>query len=62
MSYLSGIAGQTGLDVGAMDVEVAKVSFERDEARATIAIRPKNVRAPVRWRSRTYWIAKAING
>jgi len=43
VSYLSTVAAEKGLDISAMDVEVAKVSFERDEARATIAIRPKNV-------------------
>jgi hypothetical protein len=43
VSYLSAIAAEKGLDISAMDVEVAKVSFERDEATATIAIRPKNV-------------------
>lgn len=43
VSYLSAIAAEKGLDISAMDVEVAKVSFERDEARATISIRPKNV-------------------
>ena len=43
VSYLSAIAAEKGLDISAMDVEVAKVSFERDEAQATISIRPKNV-------------------
>jgi hypothetical protein len=41
VAYLNGIAAEKGLDISAMQVDVAKVSFERDEARATIAIRPK---------------------
>jgi hypothetical protein len=43
VSYLATVAAEKGLDMSAMEVEVAKVSFERDEARATISIRPKNV-------------------
>jgi hypothetical protein len=42
VEYLNGIAAKTGLDMSAMQVDVAKVSFERDEARATIAIRAKS--------------------
>ena len=42
VEYLSGRATQIGLDMNSMQVDVAKVSFERDEARATVAIRPKN--------------------
>jgi hypothetical protein len=41
VEYLNGIAAEKGLDISAMQVDVAKVSFERDEARATITIRPK---------------------
>jgi hypothetical protein len=41
VEYLNGIAAEKGLDISAMQVEVAKVSFERDEAQATITIRPK---------------------
>ena len=43
VEYLNGVAAEKGLDISAMTVEVAKVSFEKDEARATIAIRPKGV-------------------
>ena len=43
VEYLSGIAAKTGLDMNSMQVDVAAVSFQRDEARATVAIRPKNM-------------------
>jgi hypothetical protein len=42
IEYLSAKAPQTGLDMNSMTVEVSTVSFERDEARATISIKPKN--------------------
>ena len=43
--YLSGIAAKTGLDMNSMQVDVASVSFQRDEARATVSIRPKSMPA-----------------
>ncbi len=39
---LNGIAAEKGVDFSAMQVEVASVSFERDEAHATITILPKS--------------------
>jgi hypothetical protein len=32
---------QTGLDVSRMDVDVSGMTFERDQARATVVFRPK---------------------
>lgn len=43
VAYLSGIASKTGLDMNSMQVDVTAVSFQRDEARATVSIRPKSV-------------------
>lgn len=43
MDYLNAKAAQTGLDMNAMQVDVASVSFEKDRAFATISIKPKSV-------------------
>ena len=43
VDYLSAIASKTGLDMSSMDVQVAAVMFQRDEARATVSVRPKSV-------------------
>jgi hypothetical protein len=43
MDYLNAKAAQTGLDMNAMQVDVATVSFEKDKAYATISIKPKNL-------------------
>jgi hypothetical protein len=45
VDYLEKRKGQTGLDMGLMNVEVTNVSFEKNEARATVAFRPKDGRA-----------------
>ena len=41
MDYLSSKMSQTGLDPKLMDVEVSGMSFEKDQARATVVFRPK---------------------
>ena len=41
MDYLNARAAQTGLDMGSMDVDVNAMTFQRDEARATVAFRTK---------------------
>jgi hypothetical protein len=45
VDYLEKRKSQTGLDMGLMNVEVTNVSFEKNEARATVAFRPKDARA-----------------
>jgi hypothetical protein len=42
IDYLQERKSQTGLDMGLMQVDVLSVSFEKDQARATIMFRPKN--------------------
>jgi hypothetical protein len=42
VDYLKARTAQTGLDVNLMNVEVTAVSFEKDQARATVYFRPKN--------------------
>jgi hypothetical protein len=41
IDYLNGRMSSTGLDVRLMDVDVSSMSFERDQARATVVFRPK---------------------
>lgn len=41
MEYLASRMSQTGLDPNLMDVEVSGMTFERDQARATVVFRPK---------------------
>ncbi len=41
VDYLKARTAQTGLDVNLLQVDVTSVSFEKDQARATVAIRPK---------------------
>jgi hypothetical protein len=41
IEYLNARMTQTGLDVKLMDVDVSGMSFERDQARATVVFRPK---------------------
>src|SRR5262249_44726956 len=41
VEYLNSRMSQTGLDVSLMDVEVPSMSFERDQARATVVFHPK---------------------
>ncbi len=45
VDYLEKRKSQTGLDMTLMNVEVTNVSFEKNEARATVAFRPKDGRA-----------------
>jgi hypothetical protein len=45
VDYLEQRRSQTGLDMGLMNVEVTNVSFEKNEARATVAFRPKDGKA-----------------
>jgi len=45
VDYLEKRKSQTGLDMSLMNVEVTNVSFEKNEARATVAFRPKDGRA-----------------
>lgn len=42
MEYLTARAAQTGLDMNAMQVEVGATTFEKDTARTTVSITPKN--------------------
>jgi hypothetical protein len=42
VDYLKARTGETGLDVNTMLVEVGAVSFQRDEAHATVLFRPKS--------------------
>ena len=42
VDYLKSRAAQTGLDPNMMSVEVTSVSFQQDQARATVYFRPKN--------------------
>jgi hypothetical protein len=41
VDYLNTRMSQTGLDVSLMDVDISSMSFERDQARATVVFRPK---------------------
>jgi hypothetical protein len=41
VEYLNARMSQTGLDVSKMDVDVSGMTFERDQARATVVFRPK---------------------
>jgi hypothetical protein len=41
LEYLDARAAQTGLNMGAMDVDVSAMTFERDQARATVSFRLK---------------------
>ncbi len=41
VDYLSKRTGQTGLDMNLMDVTVTDVRFDRNEATATVAFKPK---------------------
>jgi hypothetical protein len=41
VDYLSKRTQQTGLDMGLMNVDVTSVSFQKNEAHATIAFKPK---------------------
>ena len=42
VDYLKARAAQTGLDPNMMNVDVTSVSFQQDQARATVYFRPKN--------------------
>jgi hypothetical protein len=42
IEYLNSRAPQTGLDVNAMQVDIASTTFEKDTARVTVSITPKN--------------------
>lgn len=48
IEYLNARAPQTGLDMSAMTVEVAAMSFERDSARVTVSVAPKGVAGGMR--------------
>lgn len=41
VDYLNSKMSTTGLDVSLMDVDISSMSFERDQARATVVFRPK---------------------
>jgi len=41
VEYLNANMSKTGLDVKLMDVDVSGMTFERDQARATVVFRPK---------------------
>jgi hypothetical protein len=41
VDYLRGRMTQTGLNVDSLQVDVTSVAFQKDQARATVAIRPK---------------------
>jgi hypothetical protein len=41
VEYLTARMSQTGLDVKLMDVDISGMTFERDQARATVVFRPK---------------------
>lgn len=41
MDYLSSNQSRIGLDPKAMQIDVTSVSFQKDQARATVAFRPK---------------------
>jgi hypothetical protein len=42
IDYLQARKSQTGLDINLMQVDVVSVSFEKDQARATVMFRPKS--------------------
>ncbi len=42
IDYLKARTAQTGLNVDLLQVDVTSVSFDRDQARASVSIRPKN--------------------
>jgi hypothetical protein len=42
IDYLQARKSQTGLDMSLMQVDVVSVSFEKDQARATLMFRPKS--------------------
>jgi len=44
VDYLEKRKSQTGLDMSLMNVEVTNVTFEKNEARATVAFRPKEAK------------------
>jgi hypothetical protein len=46
MDYFSSVAAKNGLDLSAMQVDIPAVTFEKDHARATVAISPKGASAP----------------
>jgi hypothetical protein len=41
VDYLEARTAQTGLNISSLQVDVTTVAFQKDEARATVAIRPK---------------------
>jgi hypothetical protein len=41
VTYLNARMSETGLDVSRMDVDISSMSFERDQARATVVFRAK---------------------
>jgi hypothetical protein len=43
VEYLAARAPQIGLDVNSMNVEIGATTFEKDTARATVSITPKNM-------------------
>jgi hypothetical protein len=45
LDYLNARQQQTGLDMNLIQVDVTTISFQRNEARATISFRPKNSEA-----------------
>ncbi len=45
LDYLQQRKAETGLDMSSMQVDVVSVSFDKDQARATVMFRPKNTEA-----------------
>jgi hypothetical protein len=46
IAYLSTTATKIGLDMNAMQIDVPAVTFQKDHARATVSIKPKNMDIP----------------
>ena len=45
VDYLNKRSGQTGLDLNNMNLEVTSVSFQKNEAHATVSFKPKGTEA-----------------
>jgi hypothetical protein len=41
IEHLTAVQGQTGLSMNAFDIEVGSMSFQKDQATATISFKPK---------------------
>jgi ketosteroid isomerase-like protein len=54
IDYLEKRKSQTGLDVSLMNVDVSNVTFEKNEARATVTFQPKDTKTGAGGMSMTY--------